>query len=231
MSTRQFQHRTGRPLAKLGVGGQRIPVETRTHVRALDIGAIDHFWHPDRDGVERCPEAFQRDLDTMTDGRIVICRPPEGAPLVQPRAWLIWMRKPSITHPLSPGWMLLIDWRLKGHPMPLDMRVFAYLYSVSVTKHGSAKAYFDTCVAEMARDKAAKQAVHTTDLHDKTKDYFAYTKVKNIGRGNKYALHDATSVPSRGTANWLAENRRRMIPAEMRADEAQRREQARAARG
>lgn len=227
---RQFQKRVGRPLSKVGRGGNRIPVEAQRTAKAMDIAAIDHYWHPDRDGVERCPESVQRDLDIMTDGRVVIVRPPAGAPLVQPHAWLVWLRKPSVTHWISPGWLLLIDWRLKGVPMELDARLYSYLYSVSVTQHGSAKAYFDKCVSEMERDKAAKEKFHTDDMHDRTKDYFDFTKIKSIGKGNKFALHEATSVPSRGTQNWLAENRRRMIPESMRRDEDQRQEQIAAGR-
>lgn len=221
MSVKRFQRRVGRPLAKVGRGGRPMSMPVDTTVKEIDIGAIDHFWHPDRDGVEFPDERFQQELATMTD-RVVVCRPPAGAPLIQKRSWLIWMRKPSVTHPLSPGWMLLIDWRLRGEPMSLDMRVFSYLYSVSITTHGSAKAYFDKCVAEMERDKAAKQKVHTDDCHDRSQDYLNFTKVKNIGRGNKYALHLATDVPSRGTQNWLDENRKRMIPSEVAANEARR---------
>lgn len=223
MSIQAFKNRVGRPLGKVGQGGQRVPVATAA-VKTLDIAAIDHYWHPDREGVEHCDERFQRELDCMCDGNVVIVRPPAGAPLVAKHAWLVWLKKPSVTYWLSPGWSLLIDWRLRGEPMQLDARVFSYLYSVSVTTHGSAKAYFDKCVSDMERDKAAKEKFHTDDMHDRTKDYFAYTKVKNIGRGNKFALHDATSVPSRGTANWLAENRKRMIPKSMADDEAQRQE-------
>ena len=215
MSQRRFQQRAGRPLAKLGRQGGGIPVSRDTVVKECDIGAVDHFWHPDREGVEFPDERFRQELAVVSD-RVVICRPPAGAPLLQPRAWLVWMRKPSVTHPMSPGWLLLIDWRLRGEPMALDRRVFSYLYSVSVTKHGSAKAYFETCVADMEREKASRLKVHTDDMRDRTQDYFDYTKIKNIGRGNKYALHDATSVPSQGTANWLAENRKRMIPGEVR---------------
>lgn len=204
---------------KLGPQGQYAGVPVGRPVKELPIHAIDHYWHPDREGVERCEERFQREVDAMCDGKVVIVRPPAGAPLVKPHAWLIWLKKPSVTHWLSPGWLLLIDWRLRDVPMPLDARVFSYLYSVSVTKHGSAKAYFDTCVADMERDKAAKAKLHTDDMHARTTDYFEYTKIKSIGRGNKFALHEATSVPSRGTANWLAENRRRMIPSEVLKDE------------
>lgn len=211
---------------KLGPQGQYAGAPVAKTIKEMPIEAMDHFWHPDREGVERCPERFQRELDIMCEGRVVIVRPPAGAPLVKPHAWLVWMKKPSVTHWLSPGWLLLIDWRLRDVPMPLDTRVFSYLYSVSVTQHGSAKAYFDKCVTEMERDKAGKEKFHTDDMHDRTKDYFHYTKVKNIGRGNKFALHDATSVPSRGTANWLADNRKRMIPGSVAKDEADSRERA-----
>lgn len=215
---------------KLGPQGQYAGVKPAA-VKEMPIQGIDHYWHPNREGVEKCDERFQREVDAMCDGKVVIVRPPAGAPLVQKHAWLIWLKKPAVTHWLSPGWLMLIDWRLKGDPMALDSRVFSYLYSVSVTKHGSAKAYFDKCVSEMERDKAAKEKLHTDDMHARTEDYFNYTKVKSIGKGNKYALHDATSVPSRGTANWLAQNRKRMIPGEVLADENMQAEKARAARG
>lgn len=228
-SISRFKHRVGRPLGKVGQGGQRVPV-AKAAVKTLDIAAIDHYWHPDREGVEHAPVRFKTELDAMCDGNVVIVRPPAGAPLVSKHAWLIWLKKPSVTHWLSPGWSLLIDWRLRGEPMQLDMRVFSYLYSVKVTTHGSAKAYFDKCVSEMARDKAEKEKLHTDDMHDRTKDYFQFTKIKSIGKGNKYALHEATGIPSRGTANWLAENRKRMIPQSVSDDEALQHEKALAAR-
>lgn len=206
---------------KLGPKGQYAGVPVTKPVKELPIQAIDHYWHPDREGVEKCDPAFQAEVDIATDGAVSIVRPPMNAPLVKPHAWLIWLRKPSVTNWISPGWSMLIDWRVgpKNTPMALDIRVFSYLHSVSLAKHGSAKAYFDKCVAEMQRDKAAKEKLHTDDMHARTADYFDYTKIKNIGRGNKFALHEATSLPSRGTANWLAENRRRMIPSEVLKDE------------
>jgi hypothetical protein len=216
-------------MRKFGPQGQYLGVRPQA-IKELPIQAVDHYWHPDREGVERCPERFQQEVDAMCDGKVVIVRPPAGAPLTQPHAWLIFLRKPSVTHWLSPGWLLLIDWRVKGVPMELDTRVFSYLYSVSVTKHGSAKAYFDKCVAEMEREKAAANKTHTDDMHARTKDYFEYTTIKSIGRGNKFALHEATSEPSRGTRNWLAENRKRMIPGEVLRDE-QHQAELKAARG
>lgn len=199
-------------------------VSTAT-IKMLDDGAMDHYWHPDREGVQQAPESFRAALAVISPD-VVVVRPPEGAPLYYKRAWLVWYRKPAVTHYLSPGWLMLREWRDRhGAPLPLDERVFSYLYSVSARQFGSGKKYWDHCVAEMQRERCAKEKVHTDGNHDRTESMRQYWKIKNIGAGNKSALHhDGTVVPSRGQANWLAERRTRMIPGDVARDEARERE-------
>ena len=217
------------PPRKLGPAGRfaRTPVEATE--RELPEAAIDHYWHPDREGVEQAPESFRLDLRTVdTEDRVRVVRPPAGAPLYYKRAWLLWYRKPTVTHPLSPGWLMLREWRdVAGEPLPLDQRVFSYLFSVSARAFGNGKRYWDHCVAEMQREKDAKEKVHRDGNHDRMEDMRQSWKIKNIGAGNKSALHDGPGgAPSRGHANWLAERRSRMIPGDVAKDEARRKEES-----
>ena len=212
---------------KLGPNGQAFREPVAAPACELVDAAMDFYWHPDRDGVEQAPKPFMRDLRAVDQhDRVRVVRPPAGAPLFYSRAYLIWYRKPLITHYLSPGWLLLRHWRdAAGEPMPLDGRVFSYLYSVSAQQFGNGVRYFDHCVAEMKRDKATRSKTFDDGSKDRREDYRQFMQVKNIGAGNKFALHhDGTTMPSRGQANWLAERRQRMIPGEVAADERRQRE-------
>ena len=209
---------------KVGPQGQYVGNPVAPQPKELVDAAMDHYWHPDREGVEHAPEGFRRELALISED-VQVVRPPTGAPLVYKQAWLVWYRKPSVTHYLSPGWLMLREWRTNaGEPLPLDGRVFSFLYSVSARVFGNGKRYWDHCVAEMNRDKASREKVHQQGNHDRMSDYLDFTKIKNIGTGNKFALHHESIVPSRGQANWLAERRQRMIPGEVREAEARQRE-------
>jgi hypothetical protein len=223
-----FRERTGRGLTR--VNPHTVPLAPAE--AEYDVGGIDHYWHPERDGVEQAPDDFQRDLALISpDVRAV--RPPAGAPMYFKRAWLIFMRCERVTHYLSPGWLMLIDWRNQhGEPMPLDNRVFSYLYSISAMKFGTAKKYWDHCVAEKQREDAAKERAYTNERRDRQREYRQYTGIKNIGAGSKFARHhDGTSFPGKNALAMHLQNRRRTIPSEVAKDEAQQLEQRRAARG
>lgn len=213
-------------MRKLGPNGAafREPISTATPAMLPDE-AMDYYWHPDREGVEVPDEGFRREL-ALVSPDVQVVRPREGAPLYYKRAWLLWYRKPKVQHYLSPGWLFLRDWRTNdGEPMTLDARVFSYLYSVSARVFGSGKRYWEHCVREEQRDKAAREKVHTDGNHDRVEDYRQYMGIKNIGAGNKFALHhDGGGVPSKGHANWLKERRARMVPGEVLADEARQKE-------
>ena len=203
--------------------------------KPLPAEALYHYWYPGREGVERCPTAFARALaDVHLD--LAIVKPPPQAP-TPTRPWLVWYRKPAVTYWLSPGWLLLFAWQTReGEPLPLDPRVFANLYRISAREFGSGVKYFDHVVATMAAEKAARREADTAYRHDRSDDYFEYTKIKSTGRGNKFALHhDGTILPGRGEANWLADRDLASMPgevaAETRAKREARRERESARRG
>ena len=218
----RFGQGLGRKPMKLGYGGERTSIPIDTDTSELDAGGIDHYWHPDRDGVEQAPEAFARELAAISPD-VKIVRPPENVTLYnKTRAWLLWYRCPRVTHHLSPGWLMLRDWRdSKGQPLPLDGRVGSYLYSVSARAFGSAKKYFDHCVEEMKREKASREKTYTDDRRDRQSEFADSLMIKNIGTGNKFARHhDGAILPSRGERNWSAQNRTRSIPSSLAKAEA-----------
>lgn len=198
----------------LGRSPQRIPYGRATFdaPKPLDAAVLYHYWHPDRDGVEPCPKDFATRLAEMHRD-LAICRPPGQAPCVS-RPWLVWYRKPSITHWLSPGWLLLFAWQTQTlEPLPLDNRVFANLYTISATAFGSASAYFESVVNTLREDKARIKAKDKDNTDAQKREFMQSRKIKNIGRGNKFALHhDGGIVPSKGEANWSRERERHQMP-------------------
>jgi len=201
--------------------------ELRTAIRSstpLDPGALIHFWHPDREGAEQAPAEFRRELALVHED-LAIVRPPPGAPLPTPRKWLVWYRKPTIRHPLCPGWLLLFVWPPDPYdPIPLDNRIFANLYMIDARRFGNGGQYFDRIVAGLERDKARKDARDKQYRQDRVRDYWESTKIKNIGAGNKFALHhDGTIVPSRGERAWTAERAAAMLPESVTRDRERRR--------
>lgn len=225
---REFQQRAGRTPGR--VSPTTIPIDTS--ITEYDEAGLDYYWHPDREGVETAPQWFQDELAAIsTDVKVV--RPPERAPLYFPRAWLVWYRKPDMKFPLSPGWLMLVDWRNQhGQPMQLDARVFSYLYSISARKFGNGEKYWRHCVEEMKREKAAKEKTYTNERRDRQNDYRNFTKIKNVGTGSKFARHgDGTVFPGKNALAMHLSERKRQIPSEVAKDEAARAEQRRAARG
>lgn len=195
-----------------------------TSPKELDRAALFHYWHPDRQGVEKAPERFQQKLNSIAgfdeDGKpkAMIVRPPAGAP-VRSHCWLVFKRAPEITHHLSPGWFLVLAWHNEDYPTPKplnieDDRLWANLYLQTV-KAGrevmgrdfdSAAQYFDHAMSVLDRDEQRHQKEVNNYRDDRAKDYYDYTKIKNIGHGSKFPLHhDGTLAPGRSEANWLRE--------------------------
>lgn len=195
-----------------------------TSPKPLDRAALFHYWHPDRSGVEQAPERIQTKLNAIAgfdeDGRpkAVIVRPPAGAP-TRCHCWLVFKRAPEITAALSPGWFLVLAWHDGDEPRPKplnidDDRLWANLYLQSV-KAGrevigrdfdKAVDYFDH--AMKVADENTKRTEREIDQYrdDRAKDYFDYTKIKNIGHGSKFALHhDGTIMPTKQEEAWLRE--------------------------
>lgn len=225
-----FNRAMGRLPQRVNPFGQAV----NTHPKALDAGALYTFWHPDREGVESCPADFQAKLneiggfDERGREKLRCVKPPAGAP-IRCHGWLVFVRKPEITHWLSPGWLLVLAWNNgvepTPKPLPLDNRILANLYLQSL-KGGrevfgrdfdSAVQYFDHVVAVMHRDKQKQEAANAQYNKDRQRDHWDYTKIKNIGHGSKFALHhDGTVMPTRNEANWVRE-RQADLPSDVAA--------------
>lgn len=183
--------------------------------KPLEPAVLYHYWHPDREGVEPCPKPFASELRAFHQD-LAICRPPGQAPTIS-RPWLVWYRKPAVTHKLSPGWLLLFVWQTRQlQPLPLDSRIFANLYSISRMAFPSGAAYFDSVVKTMQADKAQALAKDKSNVDAQKREYMQHRKITNIGRGNKFALHhDGSIVPSRGEANWTRDTEMQRMPGEL----------------
>lgn len=223
-----FQKIMGRRPGKIG----RVTKPISTYRKPLDPGALYHFWHPDREGVEAAPADVQQRLleiggtDFYGKPKLMCVKPPAGAP-IRCRCWLVFYRKPEITYWLSPGWLLVLAWHDRREPIPrplaIDDRLYANLYLQSV-KGGreiygrdfdNARKYYDHVVMVMERDKARYERERQQYQDDRSHDYWDATKIRNIGHGSKFALHhDGTVFPSRNEANWLLE-RGRFLPKEV----------------
>lgn len=193
--------------------------------------SLELYWHPNRAGVEHAPADFLRKLQDM-NADLHCCRPPMNAPIDGGPAWLLWYKRPRITHSLCPGWLLLFHWRNnEGVPQQLDERVFAVLYAGSAIKHGDGATYFKRCIEEKMLDaKRSRDRAFQNERKAKQREMSRSRRITNIGSGSKFARHhDGTTVPSRGDLNWHLENRRRILPPELIKAEDTAKEMSRAA--
>lgn len=138
------------------------------------------FWNPRRQPTQRPPEAFMKRLKEVDSALEVTWNPISAR-------WQVWTPNPKMNHPICQGWRLLfVHNGANGEYLPLDERVFARLYWSSADAWGSARQYFDHMQSVMAEDKAKRDAAVSADGAYRGQDYLNYTKVKNIGQGNKF---------------------------------------------
>ena len=180
---------------------------------------MPHYWHPDRVGVQPAPEAVRREIAAIhPDLRVV--KPPAGAPM-DCKPWIVWYRNPDVKHPLCPGWSLVFVWEFADTktPKPLDNRLYANIYAVDGRRFGSALKYFNGCVDEISRDRQKAKAQSQALTQSMSNDVEQYRKIKNIGMGNKFALHhDGTLIPSKGEFAWRQETLYDRLPGKVRRD-------------
>ncbi len=192
--------------------------------------SMEVYWHPNRPGVEPCPEDFAQKLRDA-NGDLACCRPPAGAPIGKAPAWIIWYRRGRVTHRLCPGWLLLFVWRNdRDEPEPLDERIFAVLYASSAFKWGDGQKYFDRALTQVEADrKAIREKDFQNERKAKQRELLASHRISNLGDGSRSALHhDGSVVPSPGELAWREQRRRRMMPSEMLKAEDEARDRARA---
>lgn len=186
---------------------------------ALDQAALPHFWHPDRPGVEQAPRAVSEVL-TGIHPRLRCVRPPAGAPIhTSYHPWLVWFQEPRVTHALCPGWLLVFLWENPDthEPLPLDNRLYANCYMRDPRQFSGGLGYFETCVTAMQRVEEKNKATFKDNSYQRQNGLRQYQKIKNIGMGNKFALHhDGTNIASRGETNWRTDTLYQRLPDEVR---------------
>lgn len=184
----------------------RVATVSPTSKAPLGRERLMQYWHPQRFGVEFAPPAF-RSLIAELFPNVEIVKSP-----VHER-WLVWERS-AVTHPICRGWSLRFPWMTAdGGYLPLDQRLLAALYARSFRHQGGAVAYYDRVMHELDRLSAANSATFEADSQALRKEYRDFRKIKNIGRGNKFAFHhDGSIVPSQGERNWRQDTARYRRP-------------------
>lgn len=173
------------------------------------LETLDHFWHPQRFGVRLAPDSFRRLLHETFPTIEVTWQPLSGR-------WLVWQREPTMQHPLCRGWSLKFVWERPSDQSykPLDERLLAAIYSRSYLKQfpharNPVRAYYQRVASEIERDRAAQRQKTDDETQAIRRDFLQYRRIKNIGRGSKFALHhDGSVVPSSGERAWHSERER-----------------------
>lgn len=198
---------------------QPFNLRPKTKHDPLPQEALDHFWHPNRPGVEQAPADVRKMLAEIHP-KLRCVRPPAGAPMHHGyHPWIVWFEYPETTHPLCPGWKLVLVWRNPDtmEPLPLDGRLYGNLYMIHPKMFRSAVAYFDTCVAQLAREDKARKEFSRNRSYDMTKELEDSRKIKNIGHGSKFAMHhDGTNIAGRGDIDWATATMYDRLPPEIR---------------
>lgn len=171
----------------------------------LALAETPHYWYPQRFGVEFAPRDFRARLKREFGPDIEVTWWKTG------QRWLIWQRDPSIQYHGCPGWSMKMVWKgWNDRFLPLDERVFANLFARQLWRYpGAGKGYFARIESELEREQATRVKDSKADVNAKARELADDRKIKNIGHGNKFALHhDGTMVPSRGELNWHQELQR-----------------------
>jgi hypothetical protein len=147
------------------------------------------FWHPQRFGVKYAPEPFRRRLHAIHPDLDATWHPLR-------ERWLVWYRRPRVTHHVSPGWLLLFIAETSTHEyVPLDERILAAVYEQSGRKWGSGKQYWSRVEDEAQREQTRSATTRNQYVHDVGGDYYDHTKIQVSMRGHssgsKFVEHHA----------------------------------------
>ena len=167
------------------------------------------YWHPERDGAQPPPKAFDKRLKEI-DPDLYVCYSP-----VHER-WLVWVRNPARRNGLCRGWQLIFLWE---HPdtnayLELNELVFHNLFLVMRDRFPNAEAYYDRIAADIQRRREERNKQFDSERKAEQGEFYKTLHTPSTaGRGNKFALYgDGTLVPSPGAAAWRAETRKARLP-------------------
>jgi hypothetical protein len=141
------------------------------------------FWNPRRPHTVRPSASFMERLHEI-DAKLEVTWNPITT------RWQVWTPMPRMNHPICQGWrMLFVHQDSDGRFLPLDERLFARLYWSSADAWGSAKGYFDQVQRVEEEARARREAASVDQSYKLSQEYLEYTKVKNIGAGNKFSRY------------------------------------------
>lgn len=202
----------GRPVGQIASTDESLTV-TPDRRPPIDREVLYHFWHPDRLGVEQAPPEFARQLAAVHRDLAVV-RPPARAPLPIV-CWLLWYRKPTVTHALCPGWWLLLRWAWGRRPLALDEKLLAAIYHFDARQFTNGQQYFNRLMAERDRRKQIADKDYRNDRLAQQQEWRRSLQISSAGRGSRFALHhDGTILPSRGELAWTLERAKHALPSE-----------------
>ena len=147
------------------------------------------FWHPNRFGVKFAPDEFRKKLKGVHGDLDATWHP-------STERWIVWYRRPRITHPLCPGWMLLfVVEDSEQRYVPLDDRTLAAVYEQSGFKWGSGKKYWARIEEQAQRDHDARDKTRDDLLDDIGSAQWDHTKIQvsmcGKSSGSKFVRHHA----------------------------------------
>jgi len=147
------------------------------------------FWHPNRFGVRFAPDGFRKKLKGVHGDLDVTWHPAV-------ERWIVWYRRPRITHHLCPGWLLLfVVEDSEQRYVPLDDRTLAAVYEQSGFKWGSGKKYWARIEEQAQRDHDARDKTRDDLIDDIGSAQWDHTKIQvsmcGPSSGSKFVRHHA----------------------------------------
>jgi hypothetical protein len=136
------------------------------------------YWNPFRAGAVEAPAYFRRQLREVDPDNLIDIR---WNPIRE--QWGVFYRKPSMSHPICSGWVLLF---MVG-PRDLDETVLARLYSASAAKWGSGQRYFASVQREIEREEEAKEKLRRQEAVDLAMPFWDHSRISTAGKGNKFS--------------------------------------------
>jgi hypothetical protein len=167
-----------------GIGGRKVGnISQPLSTEKVGPEHSPWYWNPNRVGVKFAPDWFLTKLHDLDPDLTITWSPIH-------ENWIVWMKSPRIQSPLCTGWALLFIVKESDNSYrPLDERIFARLFSASARKWGKGRDYFLAIEREMERDREKKEKNRNDDVRHSAGEYYDFMKIKNIGKGSKFANH------------------------------------------
>lgn len=141
------------------------------------------YWNPNHPAIRFGPDDFRKQIKEIDSAYEITWNP------IKER-WLVFARAPKINHPICTGWKLVFVVELDGEYVPLDNRTLDKARDRTVRTWGSWGKYFDHIEDNINAETQRFERAHSDEVRYGAGEYFDYTKIKNIGRGSKFAASE-----------------------------------------